>query len=177
MAGLGEACSRIAAVLFTIEGNTQVKKRFTCTSLPCSWLPPSFRAVPFAKLADMDFLTPLQKRKMITLLKKGESSRTVASRPAKPGHQLKKKCRNCIELAKTGQPVVLLLVTEYCENYVPLSAKGVLTQPLTHLFCHDYMALPYLELLDVCEQVFQSYSVTHEQANQIIETLTCVEYL
>ena len=57
------------------------------------------------------------------------------------------------ELAKTGKQVVLSLVPEYCENYVSLSAKGVLPQPLTHLFRHDYMALPYLELLDVCEQV------------------------
>ena len=92
-----EACSHIAAVLFTIEGNTQAKKRYKCTSFLCSWHPPSFRAIPFAKLADIDFSTLLQKRKKITLLKKGDLSRTVASKPAKPRHQLKKKCRNCIQ--------------------------------------------------------------------------------
>ena len=81
MAGLGEACSHITALLFTIEGNTQTKKRLTCTSLPCKWLPPSFRAVPFAKLADIDFSTPLQKRKKLTSLNKGESSRS--SQPTK----------------------------------------------------------------------------------------------
>ena len=41
MAGLGEACSHIGALLFTLEANTQIKKRLSCTSLPCSWLPPS----------------------------------------------------------------------------------------------------------------------------------------
>ena len=35
-AGIGEACSHIAAVLFTAEANTNMK---SCTSLPCSWLP------------------------------------------------------------------------------------------------------------------------------------------
>ena len=40
MAGLGEACSHVAAILFVLEGNTQIKQQFSCTSLPCSWLPP-----------------------------------------------------------------------------------------------------------------------------------------
>ena len=151
MAGLGEACSHIAALLFTIEGNTQTKKRLTCTSLPCSWLPPSFRAVPFAKLADIDFSTPLQKRKKLTSLNKGESSRS-----SQPTKQVQEPTEEEVqefysELAKTGKPVVLSLVPKHCENFVPLSAKGVLPQPLTHLFHHDYMPLSYLELLDVCE--------------------------
>ena len=53
--GLGEACSHIAALLFTVETNTQLKKRTAYTSLPCSWLPPTFRSVPDAQLCDVDF--------------------------------------------------------------------------------------------------------------------------
>ena len=122
MAGIGEACSHIAAVLFTIEGNTRAKKRFTCTSFLCSWHPPSFCAVPFAKLADIDLSTPLQKRKKITLLNKGESSRSSqqtsqAQAPTEEAQELYS------ELAKTGKPVVLSSVPEYCENYVPLVQK------------------------------------------------------
>ena len=36
MAGIGEACSHIAALLFAAEANTQAKQQFTSTSLPCS---------------------------------------------------------------------------------------------------------------------------------------------
>ena len=43
MAGLGEACSHIAAVLFALEANMQERKSMSSTSLPCSWLPPSFQ--------------------------------------------------------------------------------------------------------------------------------------
>ena len=39
MAGLGEACSHVAAVRFAAEANTQTKQQFSSTSLPCSWLP------------------------------------------------------------------------------------------------------------------------------------------
>jgi len=37
MAGIGEAHSHIAAVLFTVEANTQMKHYFSCMSLPCFW--------------------------------------------------------------------------------------------------------------------------------------------
>ena len=46
MAGLGEVCSHVAAVLFTAEANTQIKNCTSSTSLPCSWLPSSFQTVP-----------------------------------------------------------------------------------------------------------------------------------
>ena len=36
MAGSGEACSCIAALLFAVKTNTQLKNQFPCTSLPCS---------------------------------------------------------------------------------------------------------------------------------------------
>ena len=55
MAGLG---SHIAAILFTLDANTRTKQ--TCTSLPCSWLPPTLSSV---QIADIDFSAPMQKRK------------------------------------------------------------------------------------------------------------------
>ena len=147
MAGLGEACSHIAALLFTTEG-TQTKKRLTCTSLPLSSLPSTFRTVPFAKLADTDFSTPLQKWKKITLLNKDESSRSSQPIKQAPTEEVQEAYS---VLAKTGKPVVLSLVPKHCETFVSLSAKGVLPQPLTHLFHTDYIyVLSHLELLDVC---------------------------
>lgn len=61
MAGLGEACSHIAALLFTLDANSQVRKNLSCTSLPCYWLPPSFKSVPFARISDIDFTGPQKK--------------------------------------------------------------------------------------------------------------------
>lgn len=72
MAGLGEACSHIAALLFAAQTNTELKTQFTCTSFPCSWLPPSFRSVPFAEIAQIDFSSASQKRKC--LMKTSEAS-------------------------------------------------------------------------------------------------------
>ena len=41
----------------------QVKKRMACTSVPCSWFPPTFHSVLYAQQADTVFSTPQQKRK------------------------------------------------------------------------------------------------------------------
>ena len=63
MAGLGEACSHIAALLFTFEKNSQHQNITTCTPLPCSWLPPSYQAVTYSEIAGIDLTTPQLKRK------------------------------------------------------------------------------------------------------------------
>ena len=36
MAGLGEACSHISAILFTSDANEHAKISMSCTSMPCS---------------------------------------------------------------------------------------------------------------------------------------------
>lgn len=64
MAGLGEACSHVAAVLFAAEANSIMKWQFTLTSLQCSWLPSTFRSVKFAEIKAIDFSTPQHKRKL-----------------------------------------------------------------------------------------------------------------
>lgn len=50
MAGLGEACSHIAAVLFALDATMQAKKSMSCTFLSCSWLPLSFQSVPTSQI-------------------------------------------------------------------------------------------------------------------------------
>ena len=61
MAGLGEACSHIAAVLFLMEANTKIKANTSSTSLPCYWLPPTMQNVPYLPIAEIDFTTPARK--------------------------------------------------------------------------------------------------------------------
>ena len=79
MAGLGETCSHIAAVLFTAEGNTRVKSQFSSTSLPCSWLLPSFRSIEYTPISEIDFSTPKHKQKLYTQTKKqGTSAKKCA---------------------------------------------------------------------------------------------------
>ena len=75
MAGNGEACSHLASLLFTVKANTQIKEQFSCISLPCSWLPSSFRSVPFSEIYKIDFSRPQHKQMQCqnSFISEGES--------------------------------------------------------------------------------------------------------
>lgn len=49
MAGLGEACSHIAAVLFAVETYNRLTKDNACTSQLCAWLPPTMQNKAYSK--------------------------------------------------------------------------------------------------------------------------------
>ena len=59
MAGLGEVCSHVGAVLFYVEAVHRVKGSSTCTQMPCSWIvPKSVKEIPYSKVADLTFTMP-----------------------------------------------------------------------------------------------------------------------
>ena len=67
MAGLGEACSHVAALLFAAEARNRLCKEASCTSQLCAWLPPTMLNVTFAPISDIDFSSPSTKRKKTCL--------------------------------------------------------------------------------------------------------------
>jgi len=178
MAGLGEACSHIAALLFAAQTNTELKGQFACTSLPCSWLPPSFRSVPFAEIAKIDFSSASQKRKRLMKSDDADGSSTSdelqpqvkkrASLVSKPSDEDKHTFFE--ELSQSGgSPVILSLIAHYNEAYVPLYEAGKMMKPLTELYSAEAIKLPYPELLQKCEEVFEAVSFSFSQAQKVEE--------
>ena len=58
MAGLGETCSRLGALLYWIEYQVQRHTAITSTSKPNEWpwlQPEILKQIPFLRLEDMDF--------------------------------------------------------------------------------------------------------------------------
>ncbi|KAL3889770.1 hypothetical protein ACJMK2_002098 [Sinanodonta woodiana] len=57
MAGLGECCNHVAAVLFALETGARICKEATVTDVPAYWmLPPSAKfETPYKRIKDMDF--------------------------------------------------------------------------------------------------------------------------
>ena len=135
MAGLGEACSHIAAVLFTLEANTTVNKNTSCTSQPCSWLPLTFQNVSYSELSNIDSSTPQAKRK------KTNSCNTTPCRPSVCKQKLgvntptEKELDTFFEnLSKVGKPVILSITPKFSESFVPMCVKGMVPEPLTDLY-------------------------------------------
>ncbi|XP_033624667.1 uncharacterized protein LOC117288078 [Asterias rubens] len=59
MAGMGETCSNITAVLFAVEAAIRSRVRASCTDLPCRWLNPGSKTqVICVPASDVDFSRP-----------------------------------------------------------------------------------------------------------------------
>ena len=149
MTGLREACSHIAALLFTVERNTQHQNMTTCTSLPCSRLPPSYHSVNYSEIADIDFATPQLNRT------RGESydfcftsSLNQCSGNTSMGQRA---WYAAYQFFHADKPVLISLTPKYSDHYIPLC---VILKPLTHLFDSADFNLLYTELLKKCEEVF-----------------------
>lgn len=169
MAGIGEACSHIAALLFSAEANTQAKQQFSSTSLPCSWIPPSYRSVDFSEISRIDFTTPKQKRQQ------SEQTSVDDHIPRKKILTVSKPSSDDIktfyeELSKSnGKPVILSLIPGHNTSYIPLYEAGTLMRPLTDLHDPKFMTLSYPDLLQQCEEVFGSYAFSFTQATKVEE--------
>ena len=178
MAGIGEACSHVAVLLFAAEANTQLKSQHSSTSLPCSWLPPSFRSVPFAEVSDIDFTSPSLKRKLsLQVAGNGESTSNGESTQPSKKVFITKPTEDDIddfykELSKCeGKPAVLSLIPNYNQAYIPIYETGCLMKPLTELHDPAAMMMEYPALLKKCEEVYETVSFSFNQAN-LVEEMT-----
>lgn len=166
MAGLGEACSHIAALLFAAETNNRLNKDMSCTSRPCAWLSPHMQNVTYAPISDINFTAPVTKRRKVLEDKAGQQSQPAFSVPCPSKEKIAAFLQ---DLSKTGKPALLSILPEYCDMYVV--DHSILSLPLSAHFEQSYMDLPYNDLLKKCEDVFNSLKITEEQA-RIIEAST-----
>ena len=162
MAGLGEACSHIAALLFAAEAHNRLKDT-SCTSRLCAWLSPNMQNVAYAPISDINFTAPATKRRRILEGQSGHQSQPELLEPPPPS---KEKIESFLHLlSKTGKPALLSILPDYCDEYVV--DHSVLSPPLHLLFEASAMDLSYSDLINKCEDVFESLKITKEQASNI----------
>ena len=169
MAGMGEACAHVGAVLFTAEANTKAKHQMSSTSLPCAWLPCNYQFVPAMKISSIDFSTPRAKRKAVVVHNEG-TSKAITSEP-----EIKmlppcteKKMKLYTRLSETeGNPIVLSHTTEFSDRHVPINKMTGFPKPLTELYDNDSAKMSHEDLLIKCTDVFDSYVLTCDEANLV----------
>ncbi len=156
IAGLGEACSHIAAVLFAVESYNKLNQDKACTSQLCAWLPPTMQHVQYAPIARINCTAPITKWKRELCSDEQASPQSVRKSVAPPSH---KELSTFYEaLSKTGKPAVLSLHPDYSDSYVLDHSK--LSTPLSSLLNEECSELPYDELLVKCEEVFEKIQLS-----------------
>lgn len=121
MAGLGEACSHIGALLFYLEVASSFRDSQACTQKENAWLPPYMSAVPCVPLAQMDFTSATTKKSRLEGHQSSSSKKpaTAIKRPAQD------KWKTFFEeIKKAGKySAVLSLKNDYCEEFIPVQVK------------------------------------------------------
>jgi len=119
--------------------------------------------VAYAPISDINFTAPTTKRKRVQDGKSSQKSQQEFVLPPPPS---KERIDGFIhEMSKTGKPALLSILPGYCDEYV--MDHSVLSLPLSALFDPSAMDLPYCDLLKKCEEVFESLTITNEQARNI----------
>ena len=81
MAGLGEACSHVAALLFAAIYTAERANNASCTSVPCRWADLSGKAALFAPTAEIDFVPPKKKMNLSASSADAGSSSSSSATP------------------------------------------------------------------------------------------------
>jgi len=150
MAGLREACSHIAALLFTAQTNTEQKSQCACTTFPCSWLLPSFSFADISKIyfhllnrsANAWWKVP----KFIVLLVMSYSSKLKRDRVS--------------------------LVSKPSEEVLDFFFKGIV---IVLLFCHWLLTIMRLTYLYMKQGRFKWAQVVHLKESGITRSATLLK--
>ena len=65
MAGLGEASTHIAAVLFYLEAVNRFEEAKTCTAGLCTWNVPTLKKIQYLPIKDIDFTSAKTKKRKL----------------------------------------------------------------------------------------------------------------
>lgn len=151
MAGLGEACSHVAALLFCAEAQVRLDTNVSCTSRPCSWLRPTMRNVNFAPISDIDFTKPKTKRRRVlenltnsTANSSNTATITTATVPSPTKSELTVLYKS---LSKAGKPALISIIPKFCDEY---DIHTKLPSPFSDLFQSNLLDASYTELLEKC---------------------------
>ena len=123
MAGLGEACTHIGAVLFYLEAVTNSSNNVTCTQQRCKWVVPTQREIPYLPIKGIDFTSAKTKHNAEAL----DQVQVSVSCSSNIGPPDQSEVASFFEnLSKCGsKPAILSLVHPYSDNYV--CSKGSTT--------------------------------------------------
>lgn len=178
MAGLGEACSHIGAVLFYVEASYRLRNSKTVTDDKAYWMfPTACKGATCAEVVDIDFTSPSTlKRKMD---KKIEKSGCIDKdcNMQKPD-ETESLGPNVAEIEKffedlslcPSKPAILSIIPPYDDNYIPSILTDVYPKIMSDLYNAELLNLNYLELCRYCENISIDLINNTEQAN--VEKLT-----
>jgi len=165
MAGLGETCTHVAAMLFALEFNVRQREKKTVTQEKAYWLVPSVREAPYAEASEIDFTSAKTKKKQMDTNSSPETKRTTTDVPLPTPDELKDFFATLRSSA--SQPAILSLVPPYSDDYVPKTSTTDFPPALDELYNKELHGKSFPEVIEHCRNV--TISVTENQVKNVEE--------
>lgn len=164
MAGLGEACSHVGAVLFACEAAVRIQQSLTCTQEANKWLPTHVKKIPYLPVSCVDFTSAKRKYQQLGDEEKENASPSFRRKKnvVSPTKQEKMDFLKKLHDSKT-KCAVLSVIPPYNKSFKPVDID--LPSPLTALYNEENTKLSYLELVKNCGET--SISITPSQCQNI----------
>ena len=141
MAGLGETCTHVAAVLFYLEAQSRLHGNETCTQHQCKWIMPTFQKnMEYLPVKSIDFSSAKSKKKKLddtidsapNLSAPCPIEWSVSNPANKPSVDEMNNLYSNISTSKT-KPGILSLVPEFSDMYVPVTSLHEFPRPLSEI--------------------------------------------
>ena len=85
MAGLGETCTHVAAVLFYLEALHRLQGSETCTGRKCEWIMPKFQKdMQYLPIKNIDFSSAKKKKRKLDEVIEGSNSTNCLENDVEP---------------------------------------------------------------------------------------------
>jgi len=162
MAGIGEVCSHVGAVLFYIDAQIRLRENKTITDKKAYWmLPSTINKVQFKSVQAMDFTSAKSKKRKLddsieTSLSEPSCSykqRKMPEVPVPTKTDLDSLFKNLYD--RGSKSAILAIVPEYAEAYQPKALNPKLPFLLTELSDDEFRTMSKDESEKKIQDVFE----------------------
>lgn len=175
MAGIGEACSHIAAVLFFFQIAAQHKDGQSCTEKENRWLPCYRKSATQGPIVHLDFSSAKKRKQILDDPCKeegnGKSTNNQASKHTAtyqvPSDEKYKEF--LARLSKNGsKPVLLSIMEPHCSDFIPELSKFPYIM-LREVYSAGSLCKDWNSLIAECEALVNSMELSTRAKNLIQE--------
>ena len=173
VAGLGESCSHVAALLFKIEYIVKLRHKKTVTEEPAYWLIPSLAVIEGQPGSVIDYTSAATKRKMFDEAASGEKdlgkrTRALALLPIEP---LSSKATDTglLPVMLKKKSISLSTIRGYYHHYADPVKPCIVPKSLKELYDPGKVGCELSVLRQHCEGLKEKASVTTTQVAAVEE--------
>ena len=172
MAGLGETCSHVGALLFAVEATVKIRESRTVTQEKAYWLlPTGSQTIEYKPVKEIDFRSSRTlKRHLDTTITCGMTPKTPDRRqlPAVPETTSEDLQALFRDLHETGKrPAVLSIIPTFAHEYIPTPVTDKFPMILSELRDEKCLTMDKHDLIVHCESVFSNIKVDQRQADNV----------